>query len=67
MASVQSYLLSGYNDFEYVQEAIRNGGVDYLLKTEKDEAILNAVEKAISALIKEQEVEAVVLGQGSAE
>ena len=42
--------LTGYNDFEYIHEAIRNGSVDYLLKTEGDEAIVQAVQKAITAL-----------------
>ncbi|MBP1991046.1 response regulator [Paenibacillus eucommiae] len=39
--------LTGYNDFEYVQEALRHKGVDYVLKTEGDEAIVRAVELAI--------------------
>ncbi|MGO4374479.1 response regulator, partial [Paenibacillus sp. MCAF20] len=26
--------LSGYDDFDYIQQVLRNGGVDYLLKTE---------------------------------
>lgn len=38
--------LTGYNDFDYVQTAIRKGGVDYVLKTEGDGAILAALEKA---------------------
>ncbi|WP_158560423.1 response regulator transcription factor [Paenibacillus contaminans] len=39
--------LTGYNDFQFVQEAIRYNGVDYVLKAEGDEAIVRAVEKAI--------------------
>ncbi|RAP74763.1 response regulator transcription factor [Paenibacillus montanisoli] len=42
--------LTGYNDFDYIHEAIRNGGVDYLLKTEGDEAIVASVQKALTAL-----------------
>lgn len=53
--------LSGHNDFQYVQEAIRNGGVDYLLKTEQDDNILRAVGKAVSALTREQETESLIL------
>ena len=45
--------LTGFNDFEYIQNAIRQGGVDYVLKTEGDEVILLAVEKACSELKQE--------------
>jgi len=46
--------LTGYNDFEYAKQAIRNGGVvDYLLKHEDDDIILQAVEKAIAAIEKQ--------------
>ncbi|NOU62623.1 response regulator [Paenibacillus sp. LMG 31461] len=38
--------LSGYNDFEYIQKAIRKGGMDYILKAEDDELIFQAIEKA---------------------
>lgn len=49
--------LTGYNDFEFIQEVIRNGGTDYLLKTEGDQAIIRAVEKAIQALSEAIEME----------
>lgn len=42
--------LTGYNDFEYIHMAIRNGSVDYLLKTEGSDAIVEAVRKAMSSL-----------------
>ncbi|MBB6734512.1 response regulator [Cohnella zeiphila] len=42
--------LSGYNDFAYVQEAMRYGGVDYLLKTDGDEKILEAIDRAVQSL-----------------
>lgn len=42
--------LTGYDDFDYIQAALRSGSVDYVLKTEYDEAIVGAVEKAIEAL-----------------
>ncbi|WP_168735730.1 response regulator transcription factor [Cohnella fermenti] len=45
--------LTGYDDFGYIQEAIRNDSVDYLLKTDGDENIVRAVEKAISQLDRE--------------
>src|SRR5690606_11124180 len=47
-------ILSGYNEFGYVQEAMREGGVDYLLKTEGDEHILAAVRKCISVIHEER-------------
>ncbi|MBD0380894.1 response regulator transcription factor [Paenibacillus sedimenti] len=39
--------LSGYNDFNYVQKAIRAGGYDYILKTEGEDKILEAFHKAV--------------------
>lgn len=42
--------LSGYNDFDYIQSALRKGGVDYVLKTEGDAAIIRAIEKAIAEI-----------------
>lgn len=42
--------LTGFNDFSYVQEAMRSGGMDYLLKTEGNEAILSSVLRATMAL-----------------
>lgn len=42
--------LTGYNDFNYIQSAMRNQSVDYILKTESDEVIIKAVEKAVFEL-----------------
>lgn len=42
--------LTGYSDFEYVQSAMRDGGLDYILKVEGDEPIMAAVSKAITLL-----------------
>jgi two-component system, response regulator YesN len=42
--------LTGFNEFEYVQEAIRQGAFDYVLKIEKDEVIVNTVRKGINAI-----------------
>jgi two-component system, response regulator YesN len=42
--------LTGYNEFEYVQEAIRQGAFDYVLKIEKDDVIVNTVKRAIDAI-----------------
>jgi len=54
--------LTGYNDFEYVQNAIRNGGTDYVLKTEGDEAIVRAVQAAADRIAEELEFKALVDG-----
>ncbi len=40
--------LTGHNDFEYVQSALRKGGMDYVLKTEGDAVIVAAIEKAVT-------------------
>lgn len=42
--------LSGYNDFGYIQSSLRGGAIDYVLKTEGDDAILNAVRRAVQEL-----------------
>lgn len=52
--------LTGYNDFEYIHEALRNGSVDYLLKTEGDEAIVQSVQKALMALSEAVAAEALI-------
>ncbi|SFD77197.1 two-component system, response regulator YesN [Paenibacillus catalpae] len=48
--------LSGYDDFNYIQTAFRNGGVDYVLKMDGDEAILDAIQKAIDELSRSGEM-----------
>lgn len=52
--------LSGYNEFDYIQQVMRGGGVDYLLKTEGEEAILHAVEQAAAQLDAAVEAEALI-------
>ncbi|MBO9596296.1 MAG: response regulator, partial [Cohnella sp.] len=43
--------LTGFSEFDYAQEAIRGGGiVDYLVKTDGDQTIVRAVEKAIGEI-----------------
>ncbi|WP_169447603.1 response regulator [Paenibacillus daejeonensis] len=42
--------LTGYTDFEYIKSAMKLDAVDYLLKTEGEDTILEAVEKAIASL-----------------
>jgi len=43
----QVIFLSGYDEFTYVQEALRGGSINYILKTEEDEVIVAAVQQAI--------------------
>ncbi|MEK3717497.1 response regulator [Paenibacillus sp. FSL R7-0333] len=52
--------LSGYNEFDYIQQVMRGGGVDYLLKTEGEEAILHAVEQAAAQLDAAVEAEELI-------
>lgn len=50
----QIIFLTGYDEFEYAKQAIRNGGVaDYLLKHEDDDIILQSVEKAVASIEKQ--------------
>lgn len=43
-------ILTGYRDFEYIQEAIRLGAFDYMLKPSKIEDLTEIVKKAIAEL-----------------
>jgi two-component system response regulator YesN len=52
--------LTGYNDFTYVQSAFRQGSVDYLLKTDGEEKIVSAVEKAALDLAEELEMQQMI-------
>jgi len=45
--------LSGHDDFQYAQTSLRYGAVDYVLKTEDDGVIVEAVRKAY-ALLREE-------------
>ncbi|MDF2925964.1 MAG: hypothetical protein K0R57_4878 [Paenibacillaceae bacterium] len=43
--------LTGYDDFGYIQDSLRTGGVvDFILKMEEDERVLAAVNKAIGEI-----------------
>ncbi len=45
--SIQTIMLSSYDDYDYVRECLKNGAVDYLLKHRLDEAaLLNVLNKA---------------------
>lgn len=52
--SCKVIFLTGHPDFNYAQTAIRNHCVDYILKTESDDALLRSVRKAIELLHSER-------------
>ncbi|RXZ80537.1 response regulator [Paenibacillaceae bacterium] len=45
--------LTGIRDLQTAQQAVRSGTVDYILKTEGDEAILRSIRRAIAELSSE--------------
>lgn len=47
--------LTGYSDFSYVKEALRHQAVDYILKAEGDDMILESIRKAAERLDREFE------------
>ncbi|GIP34123.1 response regulator [Paenibacillus sp. J2TS4] len=49
--------LTGYNDFDYIQTAMRNGAVDYILKIDDDDAIIASIDKAIRSLQNDVAIE----------
>ena len=49
----KTVVLTAYNESSYLHQAIRQGAVDYVLKGEGEEMILQAVRKAIELLEKE--------------
>jgi len=53
--------LTGYDEFDYVYTAIKYEGISYLLKTEDDEEIIKALEKAIDQIDKSHKMEEMVV------
>lgn len=51
--SCKIIFLTGYDDFDYIQSAMRNGGFNYILKTEGDELIIDSVKNAIAQIEEE--------------
>jgi two-component system, response regulator YesN len=47
--------LTGYDSFEYAQQAVRQGSSGYVLKVEGDEAILTALRHSIGQIERERE------------
>ncbi|MFD0715463.1 response regulator [Paenibacillus sp. GCM10027626] len=52
--------LTGHEHFDYVQTVIRRGGFDYILKTEADSRIIEALSKAVAVLQEEFEYHSVL-------
>ncbi|WP_136608042.1 response regulator [Paenibacillus dokdonensis] len=48
--AVKTIVISGYDDFELVRHAIRNGGLDYILKPIDPDALNDALGKAVEAI-----------------
>ena len=46
----KAVFLTGYDNFGYIQQVLRQGAVDYIIKTEGDEVLLKAVVKAVRML-----------------
>lgn len=53
---VKFIVVSGHNDFDFVRQTVRNGGIDYLLKPIEPEAINTAVHKAVTEWRDEEEL-----------
>ncbi|SDO19299.1 two-component system, response regulator YesN [Paenibacillus sp. yr247] len=53
--------LSGYDDFNYAQEAMRVGSSNYILKTEGDEVIVEAVRQATLQLQSDTETQNIIM------
>ena len=53
-------ILSAYNDSDYIQKALRQDTVDYVLKAEGEDIIINAVAKAIKRIDEELKQEIIL-------
>ncbi|AIQ39389.1 helix-turn-helix domain-containing protein [Paenibacillus sp. FSL R7-0297] len=47
-------VVSGHNDFDFVRQTVRHGGIDYILKPIEADMINNAVSKAVAAWRSEE-------------
>ncbi len=59
----RTLFLTGYPDFDYIQQAMRNGACGYLLKTEGKDAIIQTVRQTLEALEQEEKREAEALSK----
>ncbi|WP_336773055.1 response regulator [Paenibacillus sp. MMO-58] len=53
--------LTGIRDIQYAQQVLRSGGVDYILKTEGDDAIVRSIHQATSKIFEEMKNEEFLL------
>lgn len=53
---MQLIVISGYDDFEYARQALRNNAVEYLLKPIEAEALNRALEKCYEFVLQQQAV-----------
>lgn len=53
--------LTGYSDFSYIQQATRQGSVDYILKTEGNAKIVESILRAAKELKEEREIDALLI------
>lgn len=49
----KTIVVSGYNDFEYAQKALKMGAVNYLLKPVEEEELIKSVKQCVSDLEQE--------------
>ena len=49
--------ITGYNDFSSIQYALRNESVDFILKSESNEVIINSIRKAMAKLDEDISIE----------
>lgn len=59
-------VVSGYDDFEYAQGALRMGAINYLLKPVDEEELLDSVKRCVEELKKEKNKETVFDKQSAA-
>lgn len=50
-------VVSGYDEFTYAQNALKNGAIDYLLKPVIEEDLNNSLEKAVEILNREHHID----------
>ncbi len=53
--------LTGYSDFSYIQQAIRQGGVDYILKTEGNSKIVETISRVARDLEEERLLDSLLI------
>jgi len=57
MLSARVIFLSGYDDFQFAQRAIKLGAFDYLLKPVDDETLQSAVQSCIESIREQRRIE----------